>query len=386
MKEFLSSGDVYFEAVKGVGDIHLTLSPEERVYTFIGENGIGKTKLLESLFSVLLLSHSGALSSSHSFIDKKLLPFAKAKLANQTLSFETMPEGAASPQYAHFSGNKHSLPIVYLSAQQRGVVDRANTTIRSLGNRKQRLEEYLTYLFEAFYAKSEKLKSLNMDTHIEEWFIQRAQSANPYQAKEDNRAIEIKTLLALLHQVDNRVDTEFLEISGDNRVFIEVNKVKTELANLSSGFSSILKILQSIIAGYSYFTNETQIAQVRGIVLIDEIESHLHNKWQVHIIPLLKQLFPNTTFFITTHSSLVISQLKTGEAYRLIRNQTTGILEAQQIESPSKVSFIDLLNDAFDVDLNQLKIQTAIDEGQEGAKRALLALVEKELAQMEGGK
>ncbi|WP_204319051.1 hypothetical protein [Pelistega ratti] len=51
-------GNIRFEQVKGVGTIDLTtIHPKQRVYTFIGENGIGKTKLLESLFSVLFLNN-----------------------------------------------------------------------------------------------------------------------------------------------------------------------------------------------------------------------------------------------------------------------------------------------------------------------------------------
>ena len=225
------------------------------------------------------------------------------------------------------------------------------------------------------------MRDLNSDINIQEWIIQRAQSSNPYQSKEDNREIEITTLLKLLNQIDERIDADYLEISGDNRVFIKIENQKRELSELSSGFTSIFKIIQAIIAGYSYFTNEVQIANVRGIVLIDEIESHLHNEWQVKIIPLLKQLFPNTTFFITTHSSLVISQLEDGEAYRLQR-ETDGVVYGKAIAHPSNASFIDLLNEAFNVDLNKLKIERAQgqSESQKAAKQALLELVQQELA------
>ena len=222
-----------------------------------------------------------------------------------------------------------------------------------------------------------------MDSNIEEWIVQRALSSNPYQSKEDNREIEIKTLLSLLNKVDHRIDKDFLEISGDNRVFLKIENQKREISELSSGFTSILKIIQSIIAGYSYFTNELQIANVPGIILIDEIESHLHNKWQVNIIPLLKELFPKTIFFITTHSPIVISQLKSGEAYRLKRCENDGVVYAELIDYPSKVSFIDLLNDAFDVNLNRLKVQRAQEEGQQEAKQTLLKLVQQELANLE---
>ncbi|WP_373823488.1 AAA family ATPase, partial [Neisseria dentiae] len=192
---------------------------------------------------------------------------------------------------------------------------------------------------------------------------------------------EIDTLLDLLNRIDKRIDKDFLEISGSNRVFIKVEDKKTELSDLSSGFTSILKIIQSIIAGYSYFTNEVQIANVRGVVLIDEIESHLHNEWQVKIVPLLKKLFPNTTFFITTHSSLVISQLEQGEAYRLQRSKEDGVVYGKVIDYPSQASFVDLLNEAFGVDLNSLKIQRAKERSQKEAKLALLDLVQRELGQ-----
>lgn len=45
--------------------------------------------------------------------------------------------------------------------------------------------------------------------------------------------------------------------------------------------------------------------EMSGIVLLDEIEQHLHPKWQRSIIPLLKNVFPKVQFIITTHSPLV---------------------------------------------------------------------------------
>ncbi|MGL4503942.1 MAG: AAA family ATPase [Planktothrix sp.] len=46
-----------------------------------------------------------------------------------------------------------------------------------------------------------------------------------------------------------------------------------------------------------------------GVILIDEIELHLHPKWQQNIIPALTQTFPNCQFIVTTHSPLVISHV-----------------------------------------------------------------------------
>lgn len=377
----------HFEQVKGVGTIEAELFPNQRVYTFIGENGIGKTKFLESVFAILLFTNKQAMKTD-SYIQHSLIPFKSATINDISFSFNENDGFSLGNHNYAFILAMHSYPVVYLSAQHRGAInekiyeyERGN--VSKLGNKSKRQKGYLEYILTSFNGNPQHLKNLNMDSNIEEWIVQRALSSNPYQSKEDNREIEIKTLLSLLNKVDHRIDKDFLEISGDNRVFLKIENQKREILELSSGFTSILKIIQSIIAGYSYFTNELQIANVPGIILIDEIESHLHNKWQVNIIPLLKKLFPKTIFFITTHSPIVISQLKTGEAYRLKRCENDGVVYTELIDYPSKVSFIDLLNDAFDVNLNRLKVQRAQEEGQQEAKQTLLKLVQQELANLE---
>lgn len=379
MNQRFFEGELRFEQVRGVGTIEVDFQPNQRVYTLIGENGVGKTKFLESMFTLLLLSHS---LPKNQWINKDKLSFKKVTINGELTNFDKVnyPNRSFDTNQV-FLKNKHSQPVIYLSAQNRGSSKEHNNYINQLGNKEDRLNNYLSALFSALN-NPEKLKNINMNIHIEEWIIQRAQSANKYQAKEDNREIELSTLLSLLNQIDSRIDADFLEISGDNRVFIKIENQKRELSELSSGFMSIFKIMQAIISGYSYFTNEVQIANVRGLVLIDEIESHLHNEWQVKIIPLLKKLFPNTTFFITTHSSLVISQLEQGEAYRLVREQD-GVVYGNAIARPSSQSMLDLLNEAFNVNLNQLKIERAKAHKQIEAKKALLALVQQELDKVE---
>ena len=57
--------------------------------------------------------------------------------------------------------------------------------------------------------------------------------------------------------------------------------------------------------------------QGQGVVLIDEIELHLHPKWQREIIPALTRTFPNCQFIVTTHSPQVLSQVKPEGIYIL---------------------------------------------------------------------
>lgn len=54
-----------------------------------------------------------------------------------------------------------------------------------------------------------------------------------------------------------------------------------------------------------------------GVVLIDELDLHLHPEWQRMILPRLLDTFPNCQFFITTHSPLVLNQLQPANLFML---------------------------------------------------------------------
>ncbi|ECV8341821.1 AAA family ATPase, partial [Salmonella enterica subsp. enterica serovar Enteritidis] len=148
-------------------------------------------------------------------------------------------------------------------------------------------------------------------------------------------------------------------------------------SELSSGFISVVKIIQSIISAYSAFTNATDLLNVKGVVLIDEIESHLHIEWQTKIVPTLKNLFPNTTFYIATHSPLVLSQLAEGEAY-LLKRDADGVVRSQEINSPNTRLLANVMRDTFDVDLNQLKRDNIANIDQTKVKQKLLALMNEQ--------
>lgn len=75
---------------------------------------------------------------------------------------------------------------------------------------------------------------------------------------------------------------------------------------LSAGNKSILAMIgDMIIRLYQHQKDIEKISDLKGIVLIDELETHLHPKWQREFPHLLAELFPNIQFLISTHSPIV---------------------------------------------------------------------------------
>ncbi|WP_439490802.1 AAA family ATPase [Algoriphagus sp.] len=94
----------------------------------------------------------------------------------------------------------------------------------------------------------------------------------------------------------------------------------------------------------------------KGIVLIDEIDMHLHPKWQQSVVGDLKKAFPNIQFIATTHSPFIVQSLTTEELINL---------DANTDDDPNKLSIQDVSSHIMKVEPRSLKYQDQYDFTQE---------------------
>lgn len=77
--------------------------------------------------------------------------------------------------------------------------------------------------------------------------------------------------------------------------------------SMSSGYSAVLDIVNDLIMRMEAQSKLRTSFDMEGIVLIDEIETHLHLELQKNILPILTGLFPNIQFIISTHSPFILN-------------------------------------------------------------------------------
>lgn len=376
--------EIKIKELKGVGDVELNLDSTKRVFVFLGENGVGKTNLLLSLMYFFLMNTRefslDVTNNKKNFIMDSLSYNGFKSSINDLINIYSADEYEKDEYYynTEFLLEIHDEIIekkldydivVYIPAGLQKISNNIITEIKIGNTDKYSIINLYKHLLTYTFLDGEN-KVYGVD--IRNWFIETAFLSNPYQSKSNIAKKLISAILVSLNTIDSRIDKEFLSLDGSN-VFLKIDGQKREISTLSSGFLYIFRLIQRIISSYALLEKD-DIFNIKGVVLIDEIESHLHLEWQVKIIPILKNLFPNTTFFITTHSPLVLSQLNEGEAY-LLKRDNDGVVRSEIINSPNTRLLENVLQDAFGVNLNQLKRENMENIDQSKAKKKLLDLL-----------
>ena len=94
------------------------------------------------------------------------------------------------------------------------------------------------------------------------------------------------------------------------------------LNTLSQGTQSIIQWLAHFVMGFAqYYGFPKHLEEQSGVLIIDEVDAHLHPSWQRRIIPALSRHFPRIQLFCSTHSPLAIAGLKQGQVQRLDRDE-----------------------------------------------------------------
>ncbi|MCH5223356.1 MAG: AAA family ATPase [Muribaculaceae bacterium] len=106
-----------------------------------------------------------------------------------------------------------------------------------------------------------------------------------------------------------------------------------KFTELSDGFRAVLEIVADLILKMQPKGSISSKFNKPGIVLIDEVETHLHLQLQKSILPLLTSLFPNIQFIVTTHSPFVLSSQENAVAYDLEHQKVVDELTEYSYES-----------------------------------------------------
>lgn len=260
---------------------------------------------------------------------------------------ETYREGDSLPVLVYYGCNMLDIELPKQSDREQYISEQ------------QKIYEYaLTperFNFKQFYEWFDKQTKINMQD-FDKWFKERHKQLKPF---EPNYKLEIvkKAVLDILNETEIPNYTNLIMDYQENGSAIVVDKTKgnnssrVELNQMSAGEKAFISIVADLALRLLNANpkSENDALDGHGVVLIDEIDLHLHPKWQRQVLPKLRQIFPNIQFIMTTHSPSVIQSIDW--QHRFILNDSNQIVK---IEREPGLSITAIMGDYFDIGVDKM--------------------------------
>ncbi|MEH2209324.1 MULTISPECIES: AAA family ATPase [unclassified Nostoc] len=315
------------QSFRGIGDLTLEFDEAEPT-VFIGINGVGKSSIIDCL-AILLSRFTSSIqhstSSGRVFREEDITNGQKETHNEITVSLNSeeaiwsltkVHKGLSKDTNTNLSAitkvaenikkdlyisNQLNIPVLVYYSTNRAVLD-IPLKIRT------------KHSFEQIDVYENALTGVGSEFRIFfEWFKKQEDLENELRL-EGNSSYRDRQLESVRQAISSLIPSfSNLRVRRSPLMRMTVQKQGKELIvnQLSDGEKCLLAMVGDLARRLAIANPSLPDAlQGSGVVLIDEIELHLHPKWQREIIPALTRTFPNCQFIVTTHSPQVISQVK----------------------------------------------------------------------------
>lgn len=165
--------------------------------------------------------------------------------------------------------------------------------------------------------------------------FQQAMARNEGQQNEaDKYSLWFETFEKILRQLFNN---DSLTLTFDYKKYQfkinEEGKEPYDFTQLSAGYAAALDIIADLMLKMQGGDDPVRSFDMEGVVLIDEIDTHLHLGLQKQILPLLTSIFPKIQFIVTTHSPFILNSIENATVFDLKSRETVTDLTEYSYEA-----------------------------------------------------
>ena len=129
------------------------------------------------------------------------------------------------------------------------------------------------------------------------------------------------------------------------RIWIVKDGQRVSLEHLSDGYQTVLALAVDIMS--TLIHDQHSFDSAEGVVLVDEIGTHLHPRWKMRVVECLRNTFPKIQFIVTTHEPLCLRGLVKGEIVLLTNDASNNVHAICDLPDPSHLRIDELLTSGF---------------------------------------
>lgn len=335
--------DIYIKNLRHLKNIHINMDSQKRQHLMItGKNGSGKTSLLQAISKKI--DYAPAMY-------RRLLAYQNAVMKmNKDHKYEVVnPETVENMEF----GGKSDISLEYREEPWIGVESELSRGIQIFFNLSRDEKElsrtiakemkngnFIIAFFEAgrvmemempdgaekvipnrFYGISDSPEKLFLK------YMVHLKTQQAYARNENDQ----ETVEAIQNWFENLqralkvlLDDESVQLKYDYKEYnfqiLEQGRQPIGFDQLSDGYASVIQMVTNLIMRMEHRDDQKMPLfhyDVQGIVLIDEIETHLHIELQKKILPFLTEFFPRIQFIVTTHSPYILNSISNSAVYDL---------------------------------------------------------------------
>lgn len=320
MEHFISK--IQIEKLRHLENLIIILSSDERRHLLLtGKNGSGKTSLLETLTDCLRAAVMDKIPNLRKVFDseKYLRDVANNGVKIDFNSVEGLEKIFSVGEYilAYFPANRKANISLANGVENVKLDDNYDISKDPAEN----LVKYMVHLkTQQAYARHENDSKVEND--IQSWF--------------DRFENALKILLE-----DTTIKLEY-DYKNYNFLIHQSGRLPFGFNELSDGYSSVIQIMSGILLRMEQnwlLKGTLSEYNLEGIVLIDELETHLHIALQRKILPFLTEFFPRVQFIISTHSPYILTSVSNATIFDLEKKVTFNDMSQYSIDNVAEAYF-----------------------------------------------
>lgn len=295
--------------VDGIGGIqHLELQFIDNMNVICGANGIGKTTILD-IISDAFSSNISSKLKRNALCEKGSYFISVGDIENQILEKTEDVEKFQPNAEVYRGGWQHYSNNLLYFGIDRNINYAKLESVTSDPERKD-------------YIVGQMAVNGIQANDIKNWFVNRYLFVDKKGSLTNEQIENYKLAEKAFGVLDDTVNFKTV-IARTYDIMLTTSKGDIYFEYLSSGYKSCIYIIFGIIKEIEYRTSErpVQANKFDGVVLIDEVDLHLHPIWQAGLIKALKAIFPYVQFILTTHSPSVLQILEKEEIIALGYNE-----------------------------------------------------------------
>lgn len=357
--------------VRNITGLSIPLSGEKRKHLiFTGKNGSGKTTVLLEIQKALEAYESLSKHQAESYDYLKSSIDAKKQLIITNPEYKLHYEMEIAQ--AEHKINNLSIHLQFSNSENIQELIKKDNFILAFFNAKRHSSLDSTYGINKLVLKKAKINEQTLGSSFLQFIVN--MKADRAFAWEEGETITVEKIDKWFENLENQLkeifDVKKLELKFDRHnynfnIIIDDN-ITFDFNTLSDGYSAIISIISDVIMRMEMFNAKAY--DLEGIVIIDEIETHLHVDLQKKILPFLISFFPKIQFIITTHSPFVLISLRDAVICDLETNIITNDL--------SQYSYEDIVENYFKIDQYSEFVKKKIERFEELIKSKELSIPE----------